>query len=131
MANEQNLRPPWRSGQSGNPNGRPKGRKSLATIVRELEREDFNWRTIPVKDSQKLQDMYGSPFKAIVARAIAQALNGDKAAREWLRKAGYGDKLDITTDGDKIIPILGGASAIPEDNSDQQTPEPPQAPTGG
>lgn len=37
MANEKNLRPqPWKPGQSGNPAGKPKGCRSMKTILREL-----------------------------------------------------------------------------------------------
>ena len=35
MANEQNLRP-FKKGQSGNPNGRTKGSKNRATIIRDI-----------------------------------------------------------------------------------------------
>jgi hypothetical protein len=91
----------FKPGQSGNPNGRPKGTKNLATIIRELEAEDFDWTHVPIKNKEAVMQM-GSPFKAIVLVALGQAVSGDKAAREWLRKAGYGDKLDITSNEETI-----------------------------
>ena len=36
MANEENLRPAWKPGESGNPNGRPKGSKNRSTIAKRL-----------------------------------------------------------------------------------------------
>lgn len=91
----------FKPGQSGNPNGRPKGSKNLATLIRELENEDFDWKHVPIKNKDAVMQM-GSPFRAIVMVALGQAISGDKAAREWLRKAGYGDRLDVTSDGEKL-----------------------------
>ena len=97
-------------------NGRPKGSKSLATIIRELERDDFDWKLIPAKSKDAVKHV-GSPFKAIVVVAVGQALDGDKAAREWLRKAGYGDRLDLTTLGKELPqPILGSTSVHRNDS---------------
>ncbi len=36
MANEENLRPAWKKGESGNPKGRKKGSKNRSTIAREM-----------------------------------------------------------------------------------------------
>lgn len=85
-------------GVSGNPAGKPKGTRSLSTIIRDLleGEQDFNWALLP-DNSNDLKKKYESvvPFEAIVFVASGQAMRGDQAAREWLRKAGYGDKLDI------------------------------------
>jgi len=35
MAKEDNLKPAWDKGESGNPNGRPKGSKNRSTIARQ------------------------------------------------------------------------------------------------
>lgn len=92
----------FKPGESGNPAGRPEGRKNLATIIRDLmEDPDFDWKNVPIKDKDKAMKI-GSPWKAIVHTAMAQAYSGNKDAREWLRKAGYGDKIDVTSEGKKI-----------------------------
>lgn len=89
-------------GTSGNPEGRPKGRRNLATIIRDLmEDPSFNWKNVPIKDKDKAKEL-GSPWEAIVHTAMAQAYSGNKDAREWLRKAGYGDKIDVTSGGKEI-----------------------------
>lgn len=86
-------------GQSGNPAGRKKGRRSLSAIIREiLEGEDeFYWDEMP-DTATKFHEKHGdaTPWEAIVYKAVYQAAEGDQQAREWLRKAGYGDQLDIT-----------------------------------
>lgn len=113
MANDQNL-VPFKEGDDPrrNTKGRPTGSKNLATIIRELENEEFDWSIVPIKDRKKLQQFadelgpVGSPFRVIVLKAVLDSIFGrgqEKiAAREWLRKAGYGDKIDVTSDGKRI-----------------------------
>lgn len=91
----------FKPGESGNPNGRPVGSKNLATIVRELEADDFDWSKVPIKQKEAAKQI-GSPWRAIVYTAIGMAMSGNVKAMEWLRKSGYGDKLDITTKGKEI-----------------------------
>ena len=101
-------------------NGRPKGSKSLSTIIRELEAEDFDWSLVPVKQKEAMIKI-GSPWRAITFTAVAKAASGDTRAMEWLRKSGYGDKMDITSGG-KPIPILG-ATTVQRNDSDNQDKE--------
>ena len=93
----------FKKGESGNPNGKPKGTKSLSTIILEMESEEFDWSHVPVKPSDlDIIKAIGAPWRAIVYTAIAQSLTGNVKAMEWLRKAGYGDKLDLTSAGQRI-----------------------------
>lgn len=95
----------WKPGQSGNPKGKPKGRKNLSTVVRELmEDPDFDWDKIPMGKKQKeYAKKIGRPWDLIVMTAIAKSFGqGDSRMMEFLRKSGYGDKLDITTKGKEI-----------------------------
>lgn len=93
MANEQNLKP-FKPGQSGNPKGRPKGVKNLATIVQQVLADEAlidkvvsskpkYWNDLPQKNAAN----------AMVVAMVILALQGDTKAANWLRKAGYGDKL--------------------------------------
>ena len=91
----------FKPGESGNPEGKKPGTKSLATIIEELESEDFDWSKVPIRDKKTAQEM-GAPWRAIVYVALAKAYSGDVKAMEWLRKSGYGDKLDVTTGGRRI-----------------------------
>lgn len=93
MANPENLKQ-WPKGQSGNPKGRPKGVKNWSTIVQQLladeklmdkisKNKPSYWDSLPTKNAAN----------AIVVAQIILALKGEKSAAEWLRKAGFGDKL--------------------------------------
>lgn len=95
MANPENLKDnQWKKGQSGNPKGRPKGVKNWSTVVQQLladeklmdkisKNKPTYWDSLPTKNAAN----------AIVVAMIIQALKGEKNAAEWLRKAGFGDKL--------------------------------------
>lgn len=112
MANEKNLKP-WKPGQSGNPNGKPKGTKHLSTRIQNiLQDENF---------SQKLSDgtvLKGAPVEVILRVLVVRAAEGDLRAFDLLGKYGYGNKLDVTSDGQQLpTPIYGGLSSrsLPND----------------
>lgn len=97
---------PWTPGQSGNPEGKPKGIQSWSTLVRELL-EDENlagkllakkpgwWDSLPEKNAGN----------AVVTAMIINAMSGDVQAATWLRRTGYGDKLDITNSDRSLKPV--------------------------
>ena len=97
-------------GKSGNPLGKPKGRKSLSTIVHELEDEDFQWGLLP-RAQYELVERTGCPWRAIVFAALIKSLKGDLRAAEWLRKISYGnnanaDDLETEIEQPLIIPEI-------------------------
>jgi hypothetical protein len=109
----------FKPGESGNPAGKPKGTKSLSTLIRELENEDFDWELVPIKVKDQAKKI-GSPWKAIVFTAMAKAYSGDVKAMEWLRKAGYGDKLNVEVEGglfseNKLVIEVVKPKALDED----------------
>ena len=88
---------PAQPGEVRNPHGRPKGSKNLSSIIRELEDDNFEWDQIPMKQKDAVAKI-GSPWRAIVYRAVAMAATGDIKAMKWLKDAGYGSKLTVEAD---------------------------------
>ena len=65
----------FKKGISGNPNGRPKGRKNTKTEIQEV----FN-QTIKLKSGGKLKEVTAQ--KAILLKLLEKALSGDLKAIE-------------------------------------------------
>lgn len=86
MANNQNLKP-WKPGQSGNPDGKPKGTKHVSTWIQELLNDEAFTATVNSKRYK------GVPIKAMVKAQIILAMDGDTRAFDVLLKHGWG-KLD-------------------------------------
>lgn len=76
----------FKPGQSGNPNGRPKGSKNVATIVREVLAEEISvgQRGIETKLPKR---------EVIVRKQVEKALRGDQRAAEYVLKL----DMDIDT----------------------------------
>ena len=80
MADYENLNP-FKPGQSGNPNGRPKGSRNRSTIVKEL-----------------LEALHASGLPNVevaTAAIVKKALDGDVVAWEKLMDSGYGKVKDV------------------------------------
>lgn len=84
-------------------NGRPRGRRNLSSIVRNLMESPITWKDIPFGDTSGYRLKFDGlvPWEAIVYVAVGQALSGDIMAMEWLRKAAYGNKVDIPLDSQR------------------------------
>lgn len=109
-----NLKP-FKPGQSGNPAGRPKGIKSLSTVVRRLLADEKFFAAL-TKGNDKLEKLIKSlPNKngadALTGAMLMTALKGDARSADWLRKTGYGDRIDVTMEDNPVIPILNGLAA--------------------
>lgn len=100
MGKEDNLMPAWEKGQSGNPNGRPKGSKSRSTIARYwLEATQTVKNPLTGKDETLTQE------DLMTLALIKKGRGGDVGAYKALMDSGYGgvlQKTDITTDGEKV-----------------------------
>ncbi len=86
MANEQNLKP-WKKGQSGNPQGTPKGTRNRSTIVREL------------LEAKATDGESGQIVDQLVLALVEKALSGDVPAARELFDSAYGkitDKVENT-----------------------------------
>ena len=94
----------FKKGQSGNPNGRPKGVLNSKTILE---------RFLSIEKSMKnpLNDEFEnlSIAELMALKQIANALNGDLGAYKEITDRLEGktqSKVDITTDGAKIEPTV-------------------------
>lgn len=90
MANEENLREPWKPGQSGNPNGRPVGSVSMRTLLRQM------------LASGELGDA-----KRLWAAQFEKSLTGDTAAAKFVVESMDGllsqTVIQQVNDGDLIV----------------------------
>ena len=100
MAGVDNL-VPFKSGDDPRRGVKKKGSIHLSTRIKNmLEDDNFEQR---LKDGTVLK---GQPIEAILKVAIAKARSGDIRFLEWLAKYGWGSKLDITSDGEKLNIIV-------------------------
>jgi hypothetical protein len=92
----------FKPGQSGNPAGKPKGALHLSTHIQNMLNDDeFSMWLSDARDGFK--EYKGAPIKAIIQTALIQAASKGKegaAAREWLAKYGYGQKLEVEHSGE-------------------------------
>lgn len=112
----QNKATQIKPGEVRNPNGRPVGSISLSTIIdRMMTRGELDWSKVPVKGGKRKQDYYLRKYgkrgwTALTYVAVAKAMEGDANARKWLSDAQYGNKLDVTVQGNTTT-----AGDIPEE----------------
>ena len=104
----------FKPGQSGNPAGRPKGIPNTATRLKRFL--DLTVKNInPVNGQEEIFTVAEEMDLAI----IAKARKGDTKAYNALIDRLEGkpqQRTDITSNGEPI-PILGGTSELPSDNS--------------
>jgi len=98
MANERNLKP-FKKGESGNLEGRPKGARSRSTIVREwLECSESVTNPITGKKEKLMQS------DIITLALIKKARKGDVQAFKELMDSGFGrtvQEIEQTINGGK------------------------------
>lgn len=92
----------FQPGQSGNPNGLPKGTIHLSTrIQRMLNDPDFNASHVV---NGKRIEFKGNPAAAIIKTAVIRATEGDKQWADWLANNGYGSKVVHSNDPENPMP---------------------------
>ena len=87
MANEENLIP-YKKGQSGNPNGRPKGSKNRSTIAKkwlQLIKKEVNPLNLETEELSQ-EDL-------MTLALIQKATKGDVNAYKALMDSGYGSPV--------------------------------------
>jgi hypothetical protein len=109
----------FKPGESGNPAGKPKGTKHLSTHIQEMLNDpDFE---LKLKDGTVLK---GAPIKAILKTAIAKGVSGDMRAFDIIAKYGYGNKIDITTNGKELPQPILKLDGVLRNNSDEENNQP-------
>ena len=94
---------PENAAEMGAKGGKAKaGSRHLSTIIREVL-ENIDWAKTTLKNKDELKRLYGNKgWDAIVYVATTKAMAGDAKAMEWLAKHGYGQNIDITSNGETI-----------------------------
>jgi hypothetical protein len=106
MAGKGQIEPRWEKGESGNPNGRPKGAKNRSTIAKYWLEVNQNLKNPLTGESQTM-----SQEDLMTLALIKKARDGDVSAYKALMDSGYGapvqqieqtqtnvDLSDLTTD---------------------------------
>lgn len=92
--------------------GRPKGSRNWSTVVQNLLDDEKLFNTLI--DNMERKPKWLGPtntktlMQAITVAQAIKALGGSHFSAEWLRKTGWGDKIDITSDGERLTmqPII-------------------------
>ncbi len=101
MAKEDNLKPAWDKGQTGNPNGRPKGARNRSTILRELL--DLNDQELKMHQAQidkAIEQKDTNAYKAVLDSAYGAPVQQIEQTQTNV------DLSDLTTD--EIKELLKG-----------------------
>lgn len=108
----------FQPGESGNPAGKPKGAVHLSTRIQNMM-DDPEFQVYLQHPTEGFVPFKGAPAEAIIRTALQKAAAGDKDAREWLAKYGYGTKVELggRVDGNLVIKMVSYEDQ-PEDGSD-------------
>jgi len=85
MNKKDNLKPNWEQGESGNPNGRPKGSKNRSTIAKYWLEVNQNLKN-PITGTEETM----SQEDLMTLALIKKARDGDVNAYKALMDSGYG-----------------------------------------
>ena len=110
MANEENLIP-YKKGQSGNPNGRPKGSKNRSTIAKKWLQAIQETKNPLTLESEKL-----SQEDLITLALLKKAADGDVNAYKALMDSGYGSPVQQVEQTILEQPLFPD---VPKDNGNQ------------
>ena len=95
----QNLRAPWKPGQSGNPSGRKLGVRNRKTVIMDAMIRIAEAKKIPVEDIEEIMH----------ASAIDKAMKGSFFHYAEISNGLYGkmtDKTDLTSGGKTIADLI-------------------------
>ena len=101
MAKEENLRPAWEKGESGNPNGRPKGSKNRSTIARRWLEVNQSLKNPLTGENETM-----SQEDLMTLALIKKAREGDVNAYKALMDSGYGAPVQQIEQTNIEIPLF-------------------------
>ncbi len=111
MANEKNLKKPWKKGESGNPKGRKKGSKNRSTIARKWLEVKEKFRN-PI--TGEIEELTQEDITTLAQ--ILKARKGDTNSYKALEDSAYGSptqQINQTITDQPLFPD------VQEDNSNQ------------
>jgi hypothetical protein len=88
MSKEDNLKPAWQKGESGNPKGRPIGSKNRATIAKYWLEVNQSLKNPLTGENEKM-----SQEDLMTLALIKKARDGDVSAYKALMDSGYGSPI--------------------------------------
>jgi hypothetical protein len=111
MNKQDNLKPNWEKGESGNPNGRPKGSKNRSTIARRWLEVNQNLKNpiTGISETMSQEDL-------MTLALIKKAREGDVNAYKALMDSGYGAPIQQVEQTNIEIPLFPD---VQTDDSDQ------------
>jgi hypothetical protein len=101
MAGKGQIEPRWEKGESGNPNGRPKGAKSRSTIARYWLEVNQNLKNPLTGENETM-----SQEDLMTLALIKKAREGDVNAYKALMDSGYGAPVAQTEVSINSLPKL-------------------------
>jgi hypothetical protein len=88
MAGYKEIEPRWEKGESGNPNGRPKGAKNRSTIAKKWLEVEQDLKNPLTSETERM-----SQEDLMTLALIKRAREGDVNAYKALMDSGYGAPL--------------------------------------
>jgi hypothetical protein len=86
--------------------GRPKGSRNWSSVVQNLLDDEDLFKTLVDNMDRKPAwlEKVGTKtlMQAITTAQAIKAMGGSHFSAEWLRKTGWGDKIDITSNGETL-----------------------------
>lgn len=101
MAGKGQIEPRWQKGESGNPNGRPKGSLNRSTIARKWLEVNQSLKNPLTGESETM-----SQEDLMTLALIKKAREGDVSAYKALMDSGYGAPLQQIEQTNVEIPLF-------------------------
>jgi hypothetical protein len=136
MAGTDNL-VPFKEGDDPrrNTSGRPLGSKNWSTVVQDLLEDEELAPKMLTKQPEYFNLLKRKDGAHLIVTAMmGRAMSGDTKAADWLRKTGFGDKIDLNLSGkvegltnEQLAAIITAGARATDEGGDRtsQTPLPP------